>query len=74
MPSQHVAVNAAWFRLALLAYNLASAIKGLHFCASVETIRRVQRVWEVFQLPTPTGFSRRKSHYARIWVGMLVMQ
>jgi hypothetical protein len=29
MPSQHVAVNAAWFRLALLAYNVASAIKGL---------------------------------------------
>ncbi len=86
MPSQHVAVNAAWFRLALIAYNLASAIKGLclnetertarfkryrlllvhvagrmsrfqcklrlRFCASVETIRRVQRVWEVFELPT----------------------
>jgi hypothetical protein len=86
MPSQHVAVNAAWFRLALMAYNLASAIKGLcldetertarfkryrlllvhlagrmsrfqcklrlRFCASVETIRRVQRVWAVFQLPT----------------------
>jgi hypothetical protein len=86
MPSQHFAVNAAWFKLALLAYNLASAIKGLclapeertarfkryrlllvhlagrmsrfqcklrlRFCASAEAIRRVQRVWEVFALPT----------------------
>jgi hypothetical protein len=31
MPSQHFAVNAAWFKLALLAYNIASAIKGLCF-------------------------------------------
>jgi len=86
MPSQHFAANAAWFKVALLAYNLASAIKGLcfspeertarfkkyrlllvhlagrmsrfqcklrlRFCASVEAIKRVQRVWEVFQLPT----------------------
>jgi hypothetical protein len=86
MPSQHFAVNAAWFKMALLAYNLASAIKGLcfspeertarfkkyrlllvnmagrmsrfqcklrlRFCASVESIQRVQRVWEVFTLPT----------------------
>jgi len=86
MPSQHFAANAAWFKVALLAYNLASAIKGLcfspeertarfkkyrlllvhlagrmsrfqcklrlRFCASVEAIQRVQRVWEVFQLPT----------------------
>jgi len=86
MPSQHFAVNAAWFKMALLAYNLASAIKGLcfcpeersarfkkyrlllvhlagrmsrfqcklrlRFCASVEAIKRVQRVWEVFALPT----------------------
>ena len=78
--------NAAGAGLALLAYNVASAIKGLcldetertarfkryrlllvhlagrmsrfqcklrlRFCASVETIRRVQRVWKVFQLPT----------------------
>jgi hypothetical protein len=34
MPSQHFAVNAAWFKLALLAYNIASAIKGL--CLSPE--------------------------------------
>lgn len=86
MPSQHFAANAAWFKVALLAYNLASAIKGLcfspeertarfkkyrlllvhlagrmsrfqcklrlRFCASVEAIKRVERVWEVFQLPT----------------------
>ena len=86
MPSQHFAVNAAWFKMALMTYNLASAIKGLcfspeertarckkyrlllvhlagrmsrfqcklrlRFCASVEAIKRVQRVWEVFALPT----------------------
>jgi hypothetical protein len=86
MPSQHFAVNAAWFKLSLLAYNLASAIKGLCFspeertvrfkryrlmvvqlsgrmsrfantlrlrlCASVEAIARLQRIWEVFALPT----------------------
>jgi hypothetical protein len=86
MPSQHFAVNAAWFKLALLAYNIASAIKGLcfsaeertarfkkyrlllvhlagrmsrfrcklslRFCASKEAIARVQKVWEVFALPT----------------------
>jgi hypothetical protein len=34
LPSQHFAVNAAWFKLALLTYNLASAIKGL--CLSPE--------------------------------------
>jgi hypothetical protein len=29
MPSQRFAVNAAWLRLSLLSYNIASAIKGL---------------------------------------------
>jgi hypothetical protein len=92
MPSQHFAVNAAWFKLALLTYNIASAIKGLcfspeertarfkkyrlllvhlagrmsrfqcklrlRFCASKEAIARVQKVWEVFALPTQaTAFS-----------------
>jgi len=86
LPSQKLAVNAAWFTVALLAYNVASAIKGLCFdpeeraarfkryrllgvhlagrmsrtgCklrlrlrASVEAIARLQRVWEVFDLPT----------------------
>ena len=39
MPSQHFAVNAAWFKMALLAYNLASAIKGLCFCPEERTAR-----------------------------------
>jgi len=86
MPSQHFAVNAAWFKLALLTYNIASAIKGLcfspeertarfkkyrlllvhlagrmsrfqcklrlRFCASKDAIARVQKVWEIFVLPT----------------------
>jgi len=86
MPSQRFAVNAAWFKFALLSYNLASAIKGLCFdpedrtvrfkkyrllmvhlsgrmnrnncvmglrlCASVDAIRRMQKVWEVFSLKT----------------------
>lgn len=29
MPSQHFGANAAWFKLALLSYNIGSAIKGL---------------------------------------------
>ena len=39
LPSQHFAVNAAWFKLALLAYNLASAIKGLCFRPEERTMR-----------------------------------
>ena len=39
MPSQHFAVNAAWFKMALLAYNLASAIKGLCFSPDEQTAR-----------------------------------
>ena len=92
MPSQHFAVNAAWFKVSLLAYNIASAIKGLcfspeertarfkkyrlllvnmagrmsrfqcklrlRFSASKEAIERVQKIWEVFELPTQaTAFS-----------------
>jgi len=34
MPSQRFAVNAAWLKLAILSYNIASAIKGL--CLSPE--------------------------------------
>jgi hypothetical protein len=86
LPSQHFAVNAAWFKLALLTYNLVSAtrglcltveertarmkrfrlllihlagrmnrnncVMGLRLCASAEAIARMQRVWEVFALPT----------------------
>lgn len=39
LPSQHFAVNAAWFKLALLAYNIASAIKGLCFSSGERTAR-----------------------------------
>jgi hypothetical protein len=39
MPSQRFAVNAAWFKFALLAYNLASAIKGLCFDPEERTVR-----------------------------------
>jgi hypothetical protein len=39
LPSQHFAVNAAWFKLALLAYNIASAIKGLCFSVPERTAR-----------------------------------
>ena len=86
MPSQRFGVNGAWFKLALLAYNLVSAMKGLclegeertarlkkfrlllihlagrmnrndcvmglRLCADAKAIRRMQRVWEVFALPT----------------------
>ena len=39
MPSQHFAVNAAWFKLALLSYNIASASKGLCFSPEERTAR-----------------------------------
>lgn len=39
MPSQRFAVNAAWFKLALLSYNIASAIKGLCFDPQERTVR-----------------------------------
>jgi len=39
MPSNRFAVNAAWFKLALLSYNLASAIKGLCFDPEERTVR-----------------------------------
>jgi len=39
MPSQRFAVNAAWFKFALLSYNLASAIKGLCFSPEERTVR-----------------------------------
>ncbi len=39
MPSQHFAVNAAWFKLALVSYNLASAIKGLCLSPDERTAR-----------------------------------
>lgn len=39
MPSQYFAVNAAWFKLSLMAYNLASAIKGACFSPEERTVR-----------------------------------
>jgi hypothetical protein len=39
MPSQHFAVNAAWFKLVLLTYNLASATRGLCFSVEERTVR-----------------------------------
>jgi hypothetical protein len=39
VPSQHFAVNATWFKLALLSYNIASAIKGLCFSPEERTAR-----------------------------------
>ena len=39
LPSQHFAVNAAWFKLALLTYNLASATRGLCFSVEQRTVR-----------------------------------
>jgi hypothetical protein len=39
MPSQHFNVNAAWFKLALMAYNLGSAIRGLCLDAEERTAR-----------------------------------
>jgi hypothetical protein len=39
LPRQHFAVNAAWFKLALLTDNIASAIKGLCFSPEERTAR-----------------------------------
>ena len=39
LPSQHFAVIAAWFMLALLTYNLASALRGLCFSVAERTVR-----------------------------------
>ena len=52
MPSQRFGANAAWLKLAILSYNLASAIKGLRFCATEQTIARISSVWDVFAFPT----------------------
>jgi hypothetical protein len=86
VPSQRFGVNSAWFKLALLTYNIVSAIKGLclegeertarmkrfrlllilvagrmnrnncvmglRLCRDEAALKRMQRVWEVFTLPT----------------------
>jgi len=86
VPSQRFGVNAAWFKLSLLAYNLVSVIKGLclvpdertarlkrfrllliqvagrmnrnncvmglRLCNNNAALKRMQKVWQVFALPT----------------------
>jgi len=86
VPSQRFGVNTAWFKMALLTYNVVSAIKGLalegeertarmkrfrlllihvagrmnrnncvmslRLCQNRAAIARMQKVWEVFALPT----------------------
>lgn len=88
VPSQKFGADAAWFKVSLMAYNLASALTGLacndderlqhaeikrlrfhlvnvagrfsrsqctmrlRFLANQETIDRILKVWEIFQLPT----------------------
>jgi len=39
MPSAHFNVNAAWFKLALMAYNVVSAIRRLALAAEERTVR-----------------------------------
>lgn len=86
VPSQRFGVNSAWFKIALLTYNVISAIKGLclnaeertarmkrfrllvihvagrmnrnncvmglRICNDVAALKRLQKVWAVFELPT----------------------
>jgi hypothetical protein len=86
VPSQRFGVNSAWFKIALLTYNIVSAIKGLclegeertarlkrfrlllihvagrmnrnncvmglRLCHNTAALRRMQRVWKIFALPT----------------------
>ena len=86
VPSQRFGVNSAWFKIALLTYNIVSAIKGLcleeeersarmkkfrwlvvhvagrmnrnncvmglRLCNDVVALKRMQKIWKVFELPT----------------------
>jgi hypothetical protein len=86
VPSQRFGVNSAWFKIALLTYNLVSAIKGLclaedertarmkrfrllvihlagrmnrnncvmglRLCQNPNALKRMQTIWQVFELPT----------------------
>ena len=86
VPSQRFGVNSAWFKIALLTYNIVSAIKGLcldeeertarlkrfrlllihvagrmnrnncvmglRLCNDAQALKRMQKVWKVFALPT----------------------
>jgi hypothetical protein len=97
VPSQRFGVNSAWFKIALLTYNIVSAIKGLcldgeertarlkrfrlllihvagrmnrnncvmglRLCNNAAALKRMQKVWKVFELPTQAtsaqAFGRR---------------
>ncbi len=99
VPSQRFGVNSAWFKIALLTYNIVSAIKGLcldeeertarlkrfrlllihvagrmnrnncvmglRLCNDAQALKRMQKVWKVFELPTQAtsakAFGRRGS-------------
>jgi len=86
VPSQRFGVNSAWFKIALLTYNIVSAMKGLclegeertarlkrfrlllihvagrmnrnncvmglRLCNDAQALKRMQKVWKVFELPT----------------------
>jgi hypothetical protein len=86
VPSQRFGVNSAWFKMALMTYNIVSAIKGLcleeeertarmkrfrlllidvagrmnrnncvmglRVCNNGQALKRMRRVWQVFELPT----------------------
>ena len=86
VPSQRFGVNSAWFKIALLTYNVVSAMKGLclegdertarmkrfrlllihvagrmnrnncvmglRLCNDTAALKRMQKVWKVFELPT----------------------
>jgi hypothetical protein len=86
VPSQRFGVNSAWFKIALLTYNIVSAMKGLclegeertarlkrfrlllihvagrmnrnncvmglRLCHDAQALKRMQKVWKVFELPT----------------------
>jgi hypothetical protein len=39
LPGQHFAMNAAWFKLALMNYNLVSAMRGLCLDPEERTVR-----------------------------------
>jgi len=86
VPSQRFGVNSAWFKIALLTYNIVSAVKGLcleaeertarmkrfrlllihvagrmnrnncvmglRLCNDARALKRMQKVWKVFELPT----------------------
>ncbi len=55
MPSQWFAINATWLKLAILSYNIASAIKGLCFSPEERTARA----------PFSSAIQPRSQHHRR---------